>query len=162
MIEKVEKRDLSANDFNDIEAYANELYKYHDSLENRQAELDRLIEKYKLKIGFECEPLFVNVYQHQNGKIGVGKAYETAQDAYETRTKSSTYIYTAKLVPINLENPQPYRPAHDEICTVLITKGLATKCKAYHHNGEIYAISLKNDKPDGTFDPEQIEKFLKL
>jgi len=58
--------------------------------------------------------------------------------------------------------PQPYQPAHDEICTVLTTEGLATKCKSYHHNGAIYAIALKNDKPDGTFAPEQIAKFLKL
>jgi len=59
--------------------------------------------------------------------------------------------------------PQPdYNPAHDEICTVLTTTGFATKCKAYHHNSEIYAIALKEDKPDGTFSPEQISKFYKL
>jgi hypothetical protein len=61
--------------------------------------------------------------------------------------------------------PQPnhvYRPLDGELCTVLTKEGLATKCKAYHHNGAIYAIALKNDKPHGTFAPEQIAKFLKL
>jgi len=69
------------------------------------------------------------------------------------------YLAVDDVIPFT---PQPYQPAHDEICTVLTTEGLATKCKAYHHNGVIYAIALKNDKPDGTFAPEQIAKFLKL
>jgi hypothetical protein len=160
MTKKVEKRDLSANDFKDIELYANELYKYHDSLENRQAELDRLIEKFKNKIGFECEPIFVNVYKSMGEGFFVSDyVYNDLQKAFEGRDDLSSYLYTAKLVPMQFE---PYQPAHDEICTVLTTEGLATKCKAYHHNGAIYAIALKNDKPDGTFAPEQIAKFLKL
>lgn len=159
--DKVEKRDLSANDFKDVEAYANELYKYHDSLENRQAELDRLIEKYKLKIGFDCEPLFVNVYKHESGETEISQSYQSAQDAYEMRKKSNTYYCTAKLVPVNIG--QPYTPLHNETCVIKTKNGLATKAIAVHYNNKISAISIdKEGNADCHFKAEQIEKFFPL
>jgi transcriptional regulator with XRE-family HTH domain len=49
LLEDNEKRVFS-HSFEGLTAYANELYKYHDSLKTMQAELDRLIEKYKAKV----------------------------------------------------------------------------------------------------------------
>jgi hypothetical protein len=58
--------------------------------------------------------------------------------------------------------PETFTPKHDELCGVLTTEGFATQCRAYEHDGELYAIPLKEGKPDGCFNPEQISKFYKL
>lgn len=62
--------------------------------------------------------------------------------------------------------PQPehlYKPAHNELCTILTKNGLGTKAIAVHYNGKISAISIDNEgNADCHFKAEQIEKFYPL
>jgi len=73
------------------------------------------------------------------------------------------YFYLPKTNDITFApSVEPYTPKDREFCAVLTKTGLTTECEAYHCKGEIYAIPMKDGKPDGIFNPSQIEKFYKL
>jgi len=72
------------------------------------------------------------------------------------------YMHKDTIITFEAKDNSIYEPKDREFCAVLTKTGLTTECEAYHCKGEIYAIPMKDGKPDGIFSPNQIEKFYKL
>jgi len=108
------------------------------------------------------QELFVNVYDDSDVGIRCYSAYKTKEEAYEKRTGVQKYLYTAKLIPVEIQ--QPFVPKHDEVCRFINQNGVTLQCRAIHTDGKICALSL--DKEKGYYDwfhePNYIKQFLPL
>ena len=112
------------------------------------------------------QDLFVNVYEtggdefYNKGEFYTGDTtFQSAKKAYDSRDELSTYRYTAKLVPVEIE--LPYTPKHGEKCNVETRFGNIFSCTAVVIEDRILAHQFY-EGTDIFHSPEEIKRFIKL
>jgi hypothetical protein len=110
----------------------------------------------------EAQELFVNVYQDLGKEIYIGlQCFKSTDEAYKVGISVYNYRYTAKLVPVEIE--QPFVPKHGEKCRVETIDLKSYECTVVEIIGEFYAHCIfKDGNGSRIYYPYEIKQFLPL
>jgi len=105
------------------------------------------------------QELFVNTYESEEGEFYIGGViFDCKIKAF--KGKSQGYKYTAKLVPVEVE--QTFIPKHGEKCRFESLEGVISECEAVEIKGKLYAYYESNRGGSRIYYPSEIKQFLPL
>jgi hypothetical protein len=108
----------------------------------------------------EAQELFVNVYSFEGGFEVGHLCHKTMEEAHKAHIGDGTYLYTAKLVPVEIQ--QPFVPKHGEKCKFENLEGDICKCTPIEIKGKFHAYMEFSGGIHRLYCPRDIKQFLPL